>query len=472
MAIYAAKISPQASARTVKDVLSRHLDLLCTGTASLKNKKVLVLPNLCGPGSLPHEYSMTSRDMILACVQTAREAGAASVAVANHAADYVRDTRAFYDALGIFDLARKEGFDFHNLRRESFSQDGESRLAGILDFTDVVLNVTLPKTHHQADGVSLSLKNLGMGLTAGRERHMHQRDLSAAIVAANITVRQRVSVLDIIDGRRGQQGMGPHFGEPIEPGFMLFGNDPVGVDATAARLMGFDPFLIRTLTLARHAGLGSLEPEVRGEIIQPLYFKRSPNWSFSTLPDGRAVVFRLKNEGNGYLTTYQLNTAAQRYERLKEQLVSFSPDTTVQEAENFIFDPARLETILSARDVLAANNNLIFTPLAGFSSHPKHSRGSLPNRAISDLGSWLEHEKLARSDDLEIRVSSSAGGAIFLVCDQPAEAGTYRGARETAIPGSQALARFLDENGIRSFLVRRGTDHFRFVESLVAEFSA
>jgi uncharacterized protein (DUF362 family) len=470
MPVYAAKLSPQASSHTVKDVLSRHLRLLSANTTGLRDKKVLVVPNLCGPGSLSHEYSMTSRDMIVACVRSARESGAATVAVANHAADYVADTHAFYDALGIFDLARHEGFAFHDLRHESFTQDRDLRLAGVLDFADVILNVTLPKTHHQADGVSLTLKSLGMGLTAGRERLMHQHDLSAAIVAANIAVRQRVTVLDIIDGRRGQQGMGPHFGRPVDHGFILTGNDPVGVDATAARLMGFDPFLIRTLLLARQAGLGTLEPEVLGDIatIPTINYERSPNWSFQSMSDDRMAVFHLEKDGLGTVRFYRLNGQEQRYEPIKAQTktVSFCPDTSVSEAEGFVFAKGMLETIFRSRDVVVFNNNLQFVQTSVSAPPLGPARDSLPDKTLARLGSWLDSRKLAQKDDLTVRVDDSG-----LLYNEP-PANDYGVGQEVFIPRSHDLAEFLRNNNVRSFIIRRGTQGNRLIACFEARFLA
>ena len=429
-----------------------------------------MLPNLCGPGSLPHEYSMTSPDMIVACVQFARALGATSVSVANHAADYVTDTHAFYEALGIFDLARQEGFNFHNLRYRNFIEDGGLRFAEISNNTDVILNVTLPKTHHQADGVSLALKNFGLGLTDGRGL-MHQ-DISAAIVAANRIIRQRAGlrVIDIIDGRRGMQGMGPHFGKLVDHGFMLIGDDPVGVDATAARLMGFDPLLIRTLLLARDASLGTLEPEILGDIatIPTLHYERSPNWSFRTMSEDRMAVFHLEQDGLGTMRFYRLNKREQRYEPIKAQTktVSFSPDTTVSEAEALLDEAGMRERIFQNRDVFAVNNNVTFNG----ANHLAVLKSSLPN--ASGVGSWIE--KLVRSDDLEVRVSAPLDepGAYALIYNEPAANGSYRAGREVINTDFPRFARFLADYNVDSFLVRRGTDFGRFISCFEAEFTA
>ena len=54
--------------------------------------------------------------------------------------------------------------------------------------------------------------------------------------------------LAVIDGFLGMEGQGPSDGDPVEMKAALAGADPIAVDRTAARLMGFDPDRIKYLS--------------------------------------------------------------------------------------------------------------------------------------------------------------------------------------------------------------------------------
>jgi len=60
----------------------------------------------------------------------------------------------------------------------------------------------------------------------------------------------------IVDGIVGMAGDGPLFGTGVPHGVLAAGADPVAVDTTCARLMGFDPQKVGYLWLAGWAGVG------------------------------------------------------------------------------------------------------------------------------------------------------------------------------------------------------------------------
>ena len=62
----------------------------------------------------------------------------------------------------------------------------------------------------------------------------------------------------MVDGIVGMQGDGPLYGEPINANVLLMSDDPVAIDATCARLMGFDPAGIEHIRLCSKVGLGNL----------------------------------------------------------------------------------------------------------------------------------------------------------------------------------------------------------------------
>ena len=62
-----------------------------------------------------------------------------------------------------------------------------------------------------------------------------------------------------MDGIVGMQGDGPLYGDPIKSNILIMSDDPVAIDATCARLMGFDPAKIDHIGLSAKVGLGNLE---------------------------------------------------------------------------------------------------------------------------------------------------------------------------------------------------------------------
>jgi uncharacterized protein (DUF362 family) len=125
------------------------------------------------------------------------------------------------------------------------------------------LFVSLPKmkTHHWA-GVTLSMKNL-FGIVPGSiygwpKNLLHWAGIRESILDINAALPMRR--FNIVDGIVGMEGNGPIQGEPVPSGVLVFGEDPVAVDATAARLMDIDPHKVSYLEEAGRF-LGNLETE-------------------------------------------------------------------------------------------------------------------------------------------------------------------------------------------------------------------
>jgi uncharacterized protein (DUF362 family) len=77
---------------------------------------------------------------------------------------------------------------------------------------------------------------------------------------------------NIVDGIVGMEGNGPIQGTARRSGVLVFGADPVAVDATAARLMGVEPRNVWYIAQAdRFLGnMGDDRIEQRGESLERL----------------------------------------------------------------------------------------------------------------------------------------------------------------------------------------------------------
>jgi uncharacterized protein (DUF362 family) len=115
---------------------------------------------------------------------------------------------------------------------------------------DLVVSMPKLKTHHWA-GVTLSLKNM-FGTVPGScygwpKNVLHWAGIDNAILDINAAVKPDFA---IVDGIVGMEGNGPIQGTPKACGVLIFGDDPVAVDATCCRVMGLMPERIKYLAAA------------------------------------------------------------------------------------------------------------------------------------------------------------------------------------------------------------------------------
>ncbi len=132
---------------------------------------------------------------------------------------------------------------------------------------DVLISLPKMKTHHWM-GVTLSLKNLFgalPGIYYGWPKnllHLKGIDNSILDIAGSVPVHYA-----IVDGVVGMEGDGPIMGTAKPVGALVLSPFALAADATAARLMGFDPGMISYLARAGRfmPGLGAGQIVMRGE---------------------------------------------------------------------------------------------------------------------------------------------------------------------------------------------------------------
>jgi len=126
-----------------------------------------------------------------------------------------------------------------------------------LEQADVIINLPVMKTHFAAL-VSLSIKNL-QGAIAPLEKYMsHFFGLWQNLVNTHYLVK---SDLVIVDGLTAQEDFGPVYGTPKPMNLLIGGTNPVAVDTTTMRIMGFEPALSPPVMMAYMQGFGPIEEE-------------------------------------------------------------------------------------------------------------------------------------------------------------------------------------------------------------------
>ncbi len=241
------------------------------GSAWVSGKSVLLKPNLVEP-SRESPHVNTHPALVCATAEAFRSLGAREVLVAEgqghcRDSDWVLDESGLGKALAVAKLAFVDlNHDdvFFTANRLRFSPLGRFALPETLNRADIIVSMPKLKTHHWA-GVTLSMKNL-FGVMPGvyygwPKNVLHFAGINESILDITATVGPHLA---IADGIVGMEGDGPIMGTARTLGAIVMGADLPAVDATAARLMGIDPW--RILYLA--AASGRLGPIAQGHIAQ------------------------------------------------------------------------------------------------------------------------------------------------------------------------------------------------------------
>ena len=136
-----------------------------------------------------------------------------------------------------------------------------------------VISAAKLKTHINTT-VTLGMKNMFGLLPDKFKGKYHMKGISKVVVDINTVLRP---VFTVIDGFVGMEGRGPTDGTPVQMNLIIAGRDPVATDATAARVMGFNPYEITHIRKAYEKGLGNSEAQIIGEKLETVKrkFKQS-----------------------------------------------------------------------------------------------------------------------------------------------------------------------------------------------------
>ncbi len=123
-----------------------------------------------------------------------------------------------------------------------------------------------------------AMKNAFGGLLNERRHWTHSRIHETLVDLLALQQEIHPGLFAVMDGTIAGNGPGPRAMQPVIKNFILAAADQVAIDATAARMMGFDPLSLDYIRLAHERGLGVGDPreiEVVGDDIS------GENWGFS-----------------------------------------------------------------------------------------------------------------------------------------------------------------------------------------------
>lgn len=268
------------------DVLLRGMREWPVFAGRVRGARVVLKPNLV-------EFSAvrpinTDPRLMLALVEALRKLDAREVIVAE-GPGHRRDTEMVVEESGLGVLLRENRVPFVDLNydlveRPSLVADatglGRLPIARTVLDTDLLISVAKMKTHHWT-GATLTMKNL-FGTVPGVEvgwpkNVLHFAGIEPSIVDLWTTLRP---AFGIVDGVVGMEGDGPLMGSPVDFGAVVMGDDLPAVDATAARLMGLDPWRMPYIAVTAQYGgtVSERRIETLGDGVAPRAFAVLPTF--------------------------------------------------------------------------------------------------------------------------------------------------------------------------------------------------
>lgn len=175
-----------------------------------------------------------------------------------------------FEATGMREMCERNGVGWINLRHDKDRVRIDVPEAHTLDSIKVprivaesaIVSVAKMKTHSETQ-VTLGMKNMFGLLPDKFKGKFHVRGMRKVITDINTVLRP---VLTVIDGFVAMEGRGPVSGKPVKMDTIIAGRDVVATDATAARIMGFDPHMVGHIRMAHEKELGEIdEVEVVGD---------------------------------------------------------------------------------------------------------------------------------------------------------------------------------------------------------------
>ncbi len=260
----------------------------------LRGKSVLLKVNML-KGAKPDEAVSTHPDFVRAVIRAFRARGASRIVVGDSPGYQSMESAA--ETCGILEAIRAEDAEAGSFDAavEAENPDGvlvkRFRLAREWAEADVVVSLPKLKTHALLQYTG-ALKNL-FGLVVGFEKAaFHFRFPKKADFSRMMTDLALCADADyaLMDAVVGMEGPGPGNGYPKQIGLVIASANLLALDSVAARIIGYDPWKLGYLSLARSSGrwLGpSDEAEVVGGTLEAARVH-----GFKLLPDVEDVGFQ------------------------------------------------------------------------------------------------------------------------------------------------------------------------------------
>jgi uncharacterized protein (DUF362 family) len=249
--------------------LNEGLELI--GGLSDLRSPVIIKPNICtisdGTG-----YSVTDVKVVEAITRLILEADqglAIRIIESDSQSKYADEAFEKFAYTDLESTLIDEGFDFSlvNLSKSPLLKANfkgryfdKPELPDLLVKPHYFITVAAAKTHYLTF-ITAALKNQ-FGVLPRKDQSFYHPDIHDVIIDLNQLIEPD---LCIVDARIGVEGWNGPKTRPL--GTFILGHKPASVDATIARIMGFEPREIKHIVESSHLDLGSIDPDVLGESI-------------------------------------------------------------------------------------------------------------------------------------------------------------------------------------------------------------
>lgn len=252
------------------------------------NSTVVIKPNLCRAMS-PESGATVDTRIVEVLVKILKEKEPSCKIAIVESDTYVRDAEEVFDRLGYVDLAKHYGVELVNLTDdEKYSvaipfYNRNILFPHTLMKCEYFVSVAKLKTYRPYLRITCTMKNL-FGCVPRKHKASFHPFLPELTTGLCTLLKPDLCV---VDGIICMEGEGPISGKPKPMNLLLCGNDVVGTDFVAAKIMGFNPRKVPLIKYALEHGVGQVSNiEVRGKKLEDVrtYFEyKSPAFEISLL---------------------------------------------------------------------------------------------------------------------------------------------------------------------------------------------
>lgn len=235
----------------------------------VKNKKILVKPNLLG--AFPPERGVTTDPRIISViVQELKKCKSKEIIVGDNSGSIHFDPLKIAKITGILDAS--DGC-YSNIASEIVKVKIDSQfikelfISKIVKEADYVINVPKFKTHSLTT-ITGALKNMFGIIPGGKKAKLHTFSRSVrGFAELLIDIYQiRIPDLNIMDALIGMEGPGPTNGKVRIINKIISSDNGVSLDSVMAAMMGLKPDTIELLQIAKERNLG--ETDISNIVIE------------------------------------------------------------------------------------------------------------------------------------------------------------------------------------------------------------
>lgn len=238
----------------VESALGQAINLLGGINSFVKpGQKVLLKPNLLS-ARLPEEGVDTHPELIRAVIRLVKEAKAVPM-VGDSSGGFYQLSEEVYTKSGVKKVCQEEGAELVKFNKVSIKNNVP--LASYVVECDVLISIPKFKTHTLTT-ITGGVKNLfgavpGLSKAEYHKRAPDPRKFASIIVDIYSQVKPHLSVMD---GIVAMEGDGPAGKDLRNLGLIIASDDAVSMDAVMAKIVGLEPFKVRTTFLAHTRGIG------------------------------------------------------------------------------------------------------------------------------------------------------------------------------------------------------------------------